>query len=137
MNESDRGRWVRAVLVAGVTYFAVGILFGTLAGWAASGQTRGAWRLAAWGIGAAVFAVHIGYEHVRLRSSPPITAWHAALAVALGAGGLAVAALVHSSAASSGRRYIAFLAWPVLVGLPAFLVALAVASVLARARRGT
>ena len=137
MYESLRVPWVRAVLLVGVTYLAVGIIFATLAGWAASHQIRAAWRLAAWLISAVVFGVHVGYEQLQLRSSPRTTALHASLAVALGAGALAVAAIVHAHGVAGYARYLAFLVWPVLSGLPAFVVALTAATVLARARRST
>src|SRR5260370_5260846 len=94
MYESLRVPWVRAVLLVGVTYLAVGIIFATLAGWAASHQIRAAWRLAAWLISAAVFRVHVGHEQLQLRSPPRTTALHASLAVALGAGAVALAAIV-------------------------------------------
>ncbi len=137
MDETGRLRWGWTVILVGVTYLAVGIIFGTLAGWAASNQIRVAWRLAAWVISAVVFAAHIGFEHVRLHSSPSTTALHASLAVALGAVALAVAAILHSHAPSSHPRYLAFLVWPVVIALPAFVVALGSATVLARARRST
>jgi hypothetical protein len=121
----------------GVTYLTVGIIFATLAGWAASHQIRAAWRLAAWLISAVVFGVHVGYEQLQLRSAPRTTALHASLAVALGAGALAVAAIVHGHGVAGYARYLAFLVWPVLSGLPAFVVALTAATVLARARRST
>jgi Na+/glutamate symporter len=111
-------------------------MFATLAGGALSHQIRDAWRLAAWVISAAVFAAHIGYEHLRLRSAPRTTAFRASLAVALGAFGLAVAAMVHAHARSGHPRSLAFLVWPVVGALPAFGVALAAATVLARTRRG-
>src|SRR5712664_3078487 len=137
MDESLRVPWVRAVLLVGVTYFAVGIIFATLAAGAASHQIRAAWRLAAWLISAVVFGAHVGYGQLQLRSSPRTTALHASLAVALGAGALAVAAIVRAHGVPGHGRYLAFLVWPVLSGPPAFVVALAVAAVLARARRST
>jgi hypothetical protein len=59
------------------------------------------------------------------------------LAVALGAFALATAAMVRTQVVTGHARYLAFLVWPVLSGLPAFVVALAVAAVLARAGRKT
>ncbi len=135
MNLSGRLRGLRAAVFLGIVYFVVGMLFGTLAGGAGSNQVRVAWRLVAWVISAGVFAAQIGYEHVRLRSSPSSTALHASLAVALGAFALAVAAIVHVHGLSGHSRYLAFLVWPVLIALPAFVVALASATVLTRARR--
>src|SRR5205809_5281788 len=95
MDTSGRLRWLRAVLLVGVVYLVTGITFAALAHGAGSNQIRVTWRLAAWVISAAAFAAHIGYEHVRLRSSPATVALHASLAVALGAFALAVAAVVH------------------------------------------
>jgi hypothetical protein len=132
-------KWLRAVLVVGIAYVVVGVTFATLAGQAGPNQMRVTWRLAAWAISAAAFAAHIGYEQVRLRSSPRTTAFHASLAVALGAFGLAVAVNVHASAASSEQHSralaLALVLWPALTALPAFLAALAVAAGLALRRR--
>src|SRR5437868_14888240 len=92
------------------------------------------WRLAAWAISAAVFAGHIGYEHVQLRCSAGSTAFHTSLSVALGAFALAVIAIVHSHG-KSGHSFLAFLVWPLVIWIPAFLIALAAASMLTRTRR--
>ena len=120
------------MLLVGVLYLAAGIVFGALAGRAASNQMRVTWRLAAWVISAAAFATHIGYEQLRLRSSPRTTALHVSLAAALGAFGLAVAANIHSLTAAGPQQQghaltLSLVIWPVLTGLPAFLVALTVA----------
>ena len=137
MNAPDRRRWLRPAMLAGATYLVAGIAFGALAGGAPSHQLRVAWRLAAWLVSAAAFAAHIGYEHSRLRSAPRTTAPHAALAAALGAFGLAAAANVHEILAVPRYRpllAIALVAWPVGTAVPAFVVALAAAAGLARAR---
>ena len=89
MDISGRRLWLRAMILVAVAYGAIGIVFAALA--ADANHVR-LWRLAAWLASAAVAAVHIGYEHYRLRSSPRPTALHAAGAVALGAFGLALAA---------------------------------------------
>jgi len=126
------------ILVAGA-YVVIGIVFGVLANLGDANHVR-LWRLAAWVASAAVAAAHIGYEHYRLGSSPRPTALHAAGAVALGAFGLAVAANVHwLFAEAHGQRspLLALPVWPVIAAIPAFLVTLAVAAVLARfSRRG-
>jgi hypothetical protein len=120
-------------MLIGVLYCVIGIVFA----WP-SNQVR-VWRLAAWIISAAVYAAHIGYEHFRLGNSRPAsTALHTALAVALGAFGLAVAANFHEVwVASSYRRSLALalVAWPALTGVPAFLVALVAAYGLALTQR--
>lgn len=122
---------LRAVLLAGIAYLVIGT------GSAALARHDGAgWRLVAWIISAAVFATHIWYEHTSLRSPPRINALHVALAVALGGFGLAVAATLHAVATSTyrGAFAIALVAWPILIGLPAYVVALAAAAVLSLAR---
>jgi vacuolar-type H+-ATPase subunit I/STV1 len=139
MDTSGRQRWLRAVLVMGAVYLVTGFVFATLAGWSGSNQVRVVWRLSAWVVSAAAFAAHIGYEHVRLRSRPRTTALHASLGVALGAFGLAVAANLHAAAASNPQHThslaSALVLWPVALGLPAFIVALAAAAGLALRRR--
>jgi len=130
---------VRAVLCLGVVYFIAGIVFGALAGQAASHQMVVAWRWAAWVVSAIAFGGHIVYEQVRLRSSPTITAFHVASAAGLGALGLAVAANVHAQAVSPHQHslilVLSLAIWPVITALPAFVVALVAAALFARARR--
>ncbi len=126
--DGSRPRWFQTAILVAVVYLVAGIAFGALAGAAASHQMRVTWRLAAWVVSAAAFAAHIWYEQVRLRRSPATTALHAAAAAALGAFGLAVAAIVHAHAVSSNRHVLAFLVWPVVTALPAFVVALAAAA---------
>jgi len=124
------------ILVA-VAYVAIGIVFGVLAKSADADHVR-LWRLAAWVASAAVAVTHIGYEHYRLGSSPRPTALRAAGAVAIGAFGLALAANVHWLLAGTPGQHSPLLAlpvWPVITAIPAFLVALAVATVLARFSR--
>src|SRR4051794_2900968 len=124
---------VKAVLLVGLLYGLIGIVFAALA----TDVTGILWRRAAWLVSAAAFAVHIANEHFRLRNSPAATALHVSLAAALGAFALAAAANVHALRAASGNRpllALALILWPILTGVPAFLVALAVAAVLARIR---
>lgn len=97
------------------------------------------WRLAAWVTCAAAFVIHIGLEHFRLRHSPRSTGLHAAMAVALGALALATAANVHARMAGTGSQRLLALAlviWPIMTGVPAFLVAFAAAAVLNRMGAG-
>ena len=129
--DAPHQRWFRTAILVAAVYLVIGIAFGTLAGAAASRQVRFTWRLAAYVASALAFGAHIAYEHFRLRTSPRITAWHAAAAVALGAFGLALSANVHAYGTGSGnlrRLAIALVAWPLLCGLPAFIVALAAAA---------
>jgi hypothetical protein len=138
MNANGRQKWVRIVLFLGALYFVIGFAFARFAGWAASEQMRVTWNRAAFVISAIAFAVHVGYEHFRRRSRPRSTAWHTSLAVALGAFGLALAANIHDLWSISGyrpRMLVALVAWPLLTGVPAFIVALVAAAVLCLVRR--
>lgn len=89
-------------------------------------------------VSAVVYAVHIGYEHFRIRSSPRSTALHVAFGAAVGAFGLAAAAIVHSFLTGTGNLRllrVALLVWPLITGVPAFVVALVLTAVLARLLR--
>jgi len=135
-----RNAWLRGALLVGLVYLVAGLVFASLAAAAASHQMRVAWRLVAWVVSAGAFGAHIWYEQVRLGSTPRALAWHAAAAVALGAFGLAVAANVHAFTRGVGNRQLllgALIAWPVLCGIPAFVVALAAGVGMTRLRRTT
>jgi len=136
MDASGRHLWLRA-LIFGLAYFVAGMVFGELAGAAASEQARTIWRLAAWAVSGVIYATHIAYEHFGLHNSPRSIALHVAMAVAIGAFGLAVAATVHALLTAQYRpQYlVALVAWPAITAFPAVLVALAVSSVLARVAR--
>ena len=134
MSEA-RARWIRAAVLAGALYLIVGLVFADLAGWAASPAMRTTWRAAAYLISAIVFAMHIRHERVRRGDPPLTTALHVSLGVALGACALALAANVHALSTPSANRArlgVAIVAWPLLTGVPAFLVALVAASMLKR-----
>lgn len=133
MNQARRARYAEAVIVVGVTYALVGVTFA----WPANHVH--AWRLAAWVVSATAYAAHIWYECFGQRNAPRRAALHVALAVALGAFGLAVAANIHSlSVVSSNQQrrllLIALVVWPIMTGLPAFLVGLVASKVLGRLR---
>ena len=87
-------------------------------------------------VSAIAYAAHIAYERFRLQNSPGSAALHVALAVALGAFGLALGANIHSlSAGSTQHRQLLHLSlgiWPVITALPAFLVAFGTNMILAR-----
>ena len=132
MSASGRQSWLATAILIGVLYSLVGIVFGL-----PSTHVR-MWRLMAWLVSALVYAVHIAYEHFRLRNSPLATALHAALAVGVGAFGLAAAANIHEVWVAPSYRLLlalALVAWPVLTALPAFIVALVAAYGLTLARR--
>jgi hypothetical protein len=136
MGESPRQSWVLAAVLVGLGYALVGI------GFAVPASHVKAWRWAAWVVSAIGYAAHIAYERFRLQSSPGLAALHVASAVALGAFGLAVGANLHSlsTVSTDQHRRLLLLSlgiWPVITALPAFLVALGMNVVLARALRGT
>ena len=137
MEESGRHVWVRGMILFGVAYVVIGVLFSALAKSPDINIVRH-WRLAAWVASAGVGVAHIWYEHRRLGSSPRATALHTAAAVALGAFILALAANVHWLFAGTHDQRAPLLAlpiWPVITFLPVFLVALVVATFLARYSR--
>ena len=132
MKESPHQPWLRAAILVGVVYALVGIAF------AVPATHVQAWRLAAWVVSAIAYAAHIAYEHFRLRNSSLSAALHVALAVALGAFGLAVGANIHSLSTGSTDQHrqlllLSLAIWPLITALPAFLVALGMSAVLARA----
>jgi hypothetical protein len=116
----------------GVMYTLVGVVF------AMPRHDIHAWRLAAWLVCGVGYAGQIGYEHFRLRNSPLSNAWHVAVAVAIGALGVAAVANVRSwSMAVSGQeRHLLRLSlaiWPLITALPALVGALTIALGLSRA----
>ena len=125
-------------LLVGALYFLLGVGFATLASWAATNSTRVIWNRLGFLISGIVFALHIAYEHFRLRSSPVITAAHVSTAVALGAFALAVNANIHGYLVGSGNKRllaIALVAWPAITAIPAFVVALITAAALTLRQR--
>ena len=134
MDNQPRRKWIRAALLVGAVYLAIGRVS------ASQSDNVRAWRLAAWLLSGAIFAAHIWYEHSLLRSHHRLTAFHAAVAVAIGAFGLAVAAMIHSLSTAAGFRpvwFLALLLWPAVTAVPAFLVALLIAALLTHFRAGT
>lgn len=126
------------MILFGAAYPIVGITFAVLANSADSNAMQVVWRLTAWLASAALFAVNVVYEHFRLRSSPLSTALRASLAVALGAFTVAAVANVQALwATPSNHRSLALalVVWPIVTAVPAFVVALAVASWLGRRQR--
>jgi hypothetical protein len=123
------------MVILGLVYAFVGIVF------ALPAIHVEVWRLAAWVVSAVAYAAHICYEHFRLRNATRLAALHVALAVALGAFGVAASANIHSLRLGSANehRHLLLLAlglWPVITALPAFLFALGAGWVLARPSSG-
>lgn len=133
MNSSNRQRWFGAAIFVGASYFAIGIASANLANGAASDSMRFIWRLSAFIGSAVVIAAHVWYEHFRLNNLARPTAWHTSVAVALGGFAFAFAANIHDLGSAAGHRprmLIALATWPLLTGVPAFIVAMVVGAVL-------
>lgn len=138
MNAETGGSrgWLRIVLW-GLGYFVIGFVTAALS--RGAGPMHQAWRWAAWLLSAAAFAAQIWYEQRRLAGPAARAALRAALAVAVGGFLLAVAATVHALSAGRahvGAQLVALVAWPLLLAVPAFLVAWAAAATLAARKRG-
>jgi len=134
VNASGKYGWLFAVMLFAIVYFLVGFAFPNPP---ASDPRQFWWRLASWFLCGAAFAIQIGLEQFRFRSSPLRTAVHTGASVALAALALAVAANVHGLTAGTGNQRLLALAlviWPIIAGLPAFVVALVTAAVFARLR---
>jgi hypothetical protein len=126
----NRRPWICAIAV-GVVYAVVGIGLTELSNRIATDQFR-AWRLAAWVVSALVYAGHFYYEQFRLKQRSLAVALHLAIAVGIGAFLLAVGAAIHATFVVAHAPWwlfgIALVAWPLLTGLPAFVVALLMSS---------
>ena len=129
MSVNTRLAWL-ILIIAGAAYGLIGITF------ALPTSNARVWRLAAWAVSGFIYVGHIAYERFSLRSRPLTTAVHVGLGVAIGGFVLAVGANVHAAITPSHapiwRYHFALIAWPILTAVPAFLVALVAAYVLAR-----
>ena len=122
-------KWFMVILV-GMIYLAVGLASAELAKSATSDRIRFFWRLSPFIISGVVFVAHIAHEHFRGGNTAKWTALRASLAVAVGAFALALIANIHDLGSATGyrpRMLIAFVAWPILTGVPAFVAALVLA----------
>jgi hypothetical protein len=134
-SASPRRRPLLGILLFAVAYPLIGVTFAL----PAHGAATKPWRWAAWLASAAVFVIHLWYEHARQRTSPARGATHVATAVALGALLLAAWINVHGWWVEPGRlrpwSLFALIAFPVGTGIPAFLAALVALTGAARSRR--
>ena len=116
--------WISHAILIGIVYALIGIFF------AVPSTHVQAWRYAAWITSAVVYATHICFEYFRQRNSAKSTALHVAIAVAIGGFALAIGAVLHSLFVSPNysrwRFGLALVLWPILTGLPAFVVALVI-----------
>ena len=127
---------MRLAIGAGVLYTAAGVIFGGLAGAAASTDARLRWRLAAWAVSGVLYLAHLAYE--ARRHPPRSAAWHAAFGAGIGGLGVAIAAITHAIRTGHGNLPLllaAIAGFPVLVTIPAFLVGLVITTVFAKVQR--
>ncbi len=135
--EGSAQRWLPAALLAGVAYPTVGIGFALLDSASGPAQIR-VWRLAAWLVSGLVFGAHLFFEQRRSLATLFRVATHSATAVALGAFLLAVWVLVHGhlhgAEPPSPRAPLALIVFPLVTGIPSFVVGLAIAALAAKSR---
>lgn len=116
--------WLGRALIYALIYAVVGALFAQLAGYSTFLPGR-FWRLSAWVVSAIAFGTHIQHERVTLGRTVFASGLHAAAAAALGAFGLALAAIVHRHGVGlprSGLLGAALIIWPVITFIPALAV---------------
>jgi hypothetical protein len=138
MHAPRRQHWFWTAVLAGIAYVVIGLTTAALSRSASSVQIRTLCRLAAWAISAVTFAAHIGHEHRRHTSASRL-ALHTAVAVALASLALAGSAVAHQLTTTRLRpsMLLAFAVWPILTGVPAFLVALGAGAALGRGAQRT
>jgi hypothetical protein len=118
-------------MLVGIIYLAVGLASAELAKSASSDRIRFLWRLSPFIISGLVFLAHLAHEHFRLGHTAKWTALRASLAVAVGAFALALLANIHDLGSATGyrpRMLVAVVAWPLLTGVPAFVIGLVLAA---------
>jgi len=119
-------RWRALALVASALYVAIGLTFSSVPMFADVTSSRTMWRKVAFLLSAIVYLAHLVVER-RTRGPARTASLHVATGVALGGFGLAVAANVHSFSLPSANKLLltsALILWPILTGVPAFVVAL-------------
>ena len=127
---------VWTLLLAGAGYIVASTIPPVLAGMSPRPVPAQWWRIAAWVLSLVVFAWHLAAER-RRRTRPLRGALYVAFAVALGAAGVAALGPLRAHWGEPARLRLILLsvvAWPLLTGIPAFLVALLGRALVDRAR---
>ena len=132
-------RSLGALLFFGALYCLIGVVFAEFTTADPTSSTTILWRRLAWVVSGLAFGGHLIYEQVLRGSSPRRAGTLVSLAAATGAFGLAVAANVHGWRTGGDQRSlaVALIAWPLLVFVPAFVVAFGAAIVVSRWRGRT
>lgn len=115
-------------------YVVAGILTAQFARSSTSIEGRASWRLAAWGISLLVYGLQFAVERLRFHRTALRSAANTAAAVAIAALALAAWGPVraHWGAAGQNRALMSLLLWPVVMGLPSFVLALGMGAVVGR-----
>jgi uncharacterized membrane protein YhdT len=135
MHRTSRTAWIWSMLAVATIYVVVGIVTADLAGSASTPRGVTGWRQAAWLLSIVVFIGNLVYDHVRFRNAARDSAVHVAAAVALATFVLAAVGPVRSHWGNPDIARVALLSlplWPILAGVPAFLVALLAKPILRR-----
>jgi hypothetical protein len=93
------------------------------------------WRLGAWILSAGVFAAHVVYVHSRKQVSAARVARSVAIGCAIGGFGLAATAMALNAVKGTPRTgtwMLALVLWPLILGVPGFVVAYVSATLLQR-----
>ena len=127
-----RARRLWITLGVALFYAIVGVAASSLNGAESSAESVWITRFVAWGLSLVAFLAQVVVERTRLRVGPRSAAADAALATAIGALVLAIRTTVHamSNEAFSGRYALALVLWPLLLAIPAFIVAFGLASMM-------
>ncbi len=126
---------LRSLALAAFAYALVGVVTADFALRAGLPAGRSAWRLAAWVMSFVVFAAQLLYERKREGAALVRTARDVAIAAAIGAFILAAIGPVRShwhAADFSRTAILSLVAWPLLVGIPAYIAALVIGFLLDR-----
>ncbi len=126
---------VRSLALAAFAYAVVGVVTADFALAAGEPTLRSAWRLAAWVLSFVIFAAQLFYERKREGATIATVARDVAVAAAIGAFILAIVGPVRSHWSAGDFRRAAVLslvAWPLLVGIPAYVTALVIGFVIDR-----
>ena len=128
MDQPRDRRWLVVAAAVAIAYPVIGVAFAALSATSVAMRLPGRW--AAWLACAAAFAIHLAYEHFKLRSTPLHTALHVSLAVAVGALLLALWVTSHSFAPQ------ALVLFPLITAVPAFAAAFVASALLTGVGRG-
>jgi hypothetical protein len=104
------------MVCAGCAYAGIGVGTAALAGATSSSAAVKSWRLVAWAVSLAIFIIHVAVEHTQWRRRVS-SALHVAVAVALGAFGVALLGPVRSQWGEPQLMRVATLSlvvWPFL-----------------------